>query len=58
MTAGSLPLKMRSSAYETKFFISLFEKGFKMMMNGVYFTVIALLVVERSKRLKILIYAD
>ena len=37
------------------FFISLFERGFKMMMNGVYFIVIALWVAEL---LKILIYAN
>ena len=43
------------SAYETKFFISLFERGFKMMKNGIYFIVIALLVAEL---LKILIYAN
>ena len=30
----------------TKIFISLFERTFKMMKNGVYFIVIALLVVE------------
>ena len=41
--------------YETKFFIILFERGFKMMKNGVYFIVIALLVAEL---LKILTYAN
>ena len=29
--------------YDTKFFISLFEKAFKMVKNGVYFIVIALM---------------
>ena len=43
------------SAYETKFFISLFERAFKVMKNGVYFIVIALLVAEL---LKILVYAN
>ena len=38
-----------------KFFISLFERAFKMMKNGVYFIVIALLVAELSK---ILVYAN
>ena len=38
-----------------KFFISLFERAFKMMKNGVYFIVIALLVAELFK---ILIYAN
>ena len=36
-------------------FISLFERAFKMMKNGVYFIVIALLVV---KLCKILIYGN
>ena len=36
-------------------FISLFERAFKMMKNGVYFIVIALLV---AKLFKILIYAN
>ena len=31
------------------FFISLFERAFKMMKNGVYFIVIALLVAELFK---------
>ena len=44
-----------SSAYEAKFFIILFERAFKMMKNGVYFIVIALLV---AKLFKILIYAN
>ena len=43
------------SAYEAKFFISLFERSFKMMKNGVYFIVMALLVAELFK---ILIYAN
>ena len=43
------------SAYETKFFISLFERAFKVMKNGVYFIVIALLVAELFK---ILVYAN
>ena len=43
------------SAYETKFLIILFERAFKMMKSGVYFTVIALLVAELFK---ILIYAN
>ena len=38
-----------------KFFISLFERSFKMMKNGVYFIVIALLVAELFK---ILVYAN
>ena len=37
------------------FFIILFERAFKMMKNGVYFIVIALLVAECFK---ILIYAN
>ena len=37
------------------FFIILFERAFKMMKNGVYFIVIALLVAELFK---ILIYAN
>ena len=37
------------------FLISLFERAFKMMKNGVYFIVIALLVAELFK---ILIYAN
>ena len=44
-----------SSVYDTKIFISLFERDFKMMKNGVYFIVIALLVVELFE---ILIYAN
>ena len=43
------------NACDTKFFISLFERAFKMMKNGVYFIRIALLVAEL---LKILIYAN
>ena len=43
-------------AYDTKFFISLIERAFKMMKNGVYnFIVIALLVAELFK---ILVYAN
>jgi len=34
------------SAYEAKFFISLFERAFKVMRNGFYFIVMALLVAE------------
>ena len=37
------------------FFISLFERAFKVMKNGVYFIVIALLVAELFK---ILVYAN
>ena len=37
------------------FFISLLERAFKMMKNGVYFIVIALLVAELFK---ILVYAN
>ena len=37
------------------FFISLFERALKMMKNGVYFIVIALLVAELFK---ILVYAN
>ena len=44
-----------SSVHEAKFFIILFERAFKMMKNGVYFIVIALLVAELFK---ILIYAN
>ena len=43
------------SAHDTKFFIILFERAFKMMKNGVYFIVIALLVAESFR---ILIYAN
>ena len=43
------------SAYETNFFISLFGRALKMIKNGVYFIVIALLVAELFK---ILIYAN
>ena len=43
------------SVYDTKIFISLFERAFKMMKNGVYFIVIALLVEEVYE---ILIYAN
>ena len=39
------------SAYDTNFFISSFERAFKMLKNGVYFIVIALLVVELFKSL-------
>ena len=48
-------IKVIKSAYDTKFFISLFERAFKMMKNGVYFIVIALLVAELFK---ILVYAN
>ena len=55
---GEIAIRSRDveikEGYETKFFISLFERGFKMMKNSVYFIVIALLVAEL---LKILIYA-
>jgi len=37
------------SAYEAKFFISLFERAFKVMKNGFCFVVIALLVAELFK---------
>ena len=43
------------SAYETKFFIILFDRAFKVMKNGVYFILIALLVTELFK---ISIYAN
>ena len=43
------------SAYDTQFYICLFERAFKMMKNGVYVIVIALLVAELFK---ILIYAN
>ena len=43
------------SAYDTKFFIGLFERAFKMMKNGVYFISIALLVAELFQ---VLIYAN
>ena len=42
-------------AYDTKFFISSFERAFRMMKNGVYFIALALLVAEL---LKILVYAN
>ena len=48
-------LSQTSCAYDTKFFISLFERAFKMMKNGVYLIVIALLVAELFK---ILVYAN
>ena len=51
----SLVNSLSESAYDTKFFISLFERAFKMMKNGVYFIVIALLVAELFK---ILVYAN
>ena len=34
------------SVYDTKFFIDLFQRAFKVTKNGVYFIVTALLVVE------------
>ena len=38
------------NVYDTKFFIGLFERAFKMMKNGVYyFVVIAPLVAELFK---------
>ena len=40
--------------FQSEFFISLIERAFKMMKNGVYFNVIALLLAELFK---ILIYA-
>ena len=43
------------SVYDTKFFISLLQRAFKMMKNGVYFIVIADLVAELFK---ILVYAN
>ena len=43
------------SAYDTKFFISLFERALKMMKNGVCFIVIPLLVAELFM---ILVYAN
>jgi len=43
------------SAYEAKFFISLFERAFKVMKNGFCFVVMALLVAEL---LEILICAN
>ena len=48
----NIPLKVPMTRI---FFIILFERAFKMVKNGVYFTVIALLVAEL---LKILIYAN
>ena len=44
-----------SSVYDTKFFISLLGRAFKVMKNGIYFNAIALLVAELFK---ILIYAN
>ena len=35
---------LHAKVYDTKFFISLFERAFKAMKNGVYFIVIVLLV--------------
>ena len=43
------------SVYDMKFFISLFQRAFKMMKNGVYFIVIAVLV---AVLFKILVYAN
>ena len=43
------------SVYDTEIFISLLERAFKMIKNGVYFIVIALLIVELFE---ILIYAN
>ena len=48
-------VKEAAKAYDTKFFMSLFERAFKMMKNGVCFIRIALLVAELFK---ILIYAN
>ena len=48
-------MKELKSAHDTKLCIILFERALKMMKNGVYFTVIALLVAELFK---ILIYAN
>ena len=46
---------MVESVYDTKFFISLIKRAFKMTNNGIYFMVIALVVV---KLFKILVYAN
>ena len=46
---GELRKKISSAIYDTKFFISLFERAFKMMTNGVYFIVTALLVPSYSR---------
>ena len=43
------------SVHDTKRFISLLRRDFKMMKNGVYFTVIAFLVAELFN---ILVYAN
>ena len=43
------------SAHDTKCFIILLERPFKMIKNGIYFTVIALSV---AKLFKILTYAN
>ena len=51
----TMSAKARADTTYTKFFISLLERAFKMMKNGVYFTVIALLVAELFK---ILVYAN
>ena len=48
LTTNLVPVKRN-------FFIILFERAFKMIKNGVYFIVIALLVAELFK---ILIYAN
>ena len=48
-------LLINQSTHEEKSFISLFERAFKMMTNGVYFIVIVLFVAELFK---ILIYAN
>ena len=43
------------SAYEAKFFVSLFERAFKIIRDGVYFIMIALLIAELFK---IVMYAN
>ena len=46
---------LSQSVYETKFFMTLFERAFKITKNEVYFIVIALLVAELYK---ILLYPN
>ena len=52
VNGGGGPVKL---PMKRNFFIILFERAFKMMKNGVYFIVIALLVAELFK---ILLYAN
>ena len=51
-TAIRLHALTRKTVDDTKFFISLFERDFQMMKNGVYFIVIAVFVAELFKKLE------